>query len=121
VTLGGHPAASWESASRRWDLTLDASSVQARARRLSARNPAAYEVKLQILDSTGDTVLGTWTLPPGFGGETGEILEWRGAPFIFQDGYRLEVEPHAADIVYRGPISAYARASWREGVWTIGP
>jgi len=121
VTLGGGGAATWETTGRRWVLTVDEAALIGREGPLVTSNPAQYEVQLEVFDRGGESSLGTWTLASGFGGPQGEALESGGSPFVFKDGYRISVEPHANDLVYRGPLNGYPKATFKDGVWSIGP
>jgi hypothetical protein len=121
VALGDHPAAAWDKGSTRWVITLDAAALAPRTGELVVANPSSHPVKLDVMDRTGENTRGTWSLPAGFGGSSGEVLESDGKPFLFKEGDTVAVEPHADEVVYRGPLGGYAAASYKDGVWTLRP
>jgi hypothetical protein len=119
ITLGGNPAAAWTQKDQQWVLTVDARALSPRSAPLHARNPNDYSVKVKVFEAGNDTASATWTLPAGFGGANGMELESGGAPFVFNEGESLLIEPLAVDTLYGGPLGSCPSASWSGGVWSL--
>jgi hypothetical protein len=121
VTLGGNPAVTWVPKDKQWVLTVDARALAPRSATLHVRNPNAFDVRLSVFAAGSDTARDTWTLPAGFGGAAGIALESGGAPFVFNEGDSVSIEPLAVVTLYDGPLGACPIASWKDGLWTLHP
>ena len=121
VTLGGNPSAAWTQNDHQWVLTVDARALSPRSAALHARNPNDYDVRMKVFEAGSETAQATWTLPAGFGGADGTVLESGSAPFIFREGDSVLIEPLAVDILYEGPLGACPSAAWKDGLWTLRP
>jgi hypothetical protein len=76
---------------------------------------------MKVFDAGSDTARATWTLPAGFGGSDGIVLESGGAPFVFHEGDSILIEPLAVDTLYDGPLGSCPSASWKGGSWILRP
>jgi hypothetical protein len=121
ITLGGNPAAAWTQKDGQWVLTVDARALSPRSAPLHARNPNDYSARVKVFEPGSDTALATWTLPAGFGGDDGIELESGGAPFVFNEGESVLVEPLAVHTLYDGPLGSCPGASWSGGTWSLRP
>jgi multisubunit Na+/H+ antiporter MnhB subunit len=121
ITLGGNPAAAWAEKDRQWVLTVDTRALSPRSAALHARNPNDCAVRMKVYEAGSDTPRATWTLPAGFGGADGAVLESGSAPFVFREGDSVLIEPLATDTLYDGPLSSCPTATWKDGLWTLRP
>ena len=121
VTLGGNPAVAWIQKDSQWVLTVDAGPCPHGRAALHVRNPNDFDVRMKVFEAGSDTPQETWTLPAGFGGADGTVLESGGAPFVFNEGDSVLIEPLAVDTLYDGPLGSCPTAAWKDGLWTLRP
>lgn len=121
VILGADADAVWDADEVRWILTVKPSTLGRKTGTLVVRNPNPFEVVLSVMEGAAQKPTSSWTLEAGYGGEEGKALGEEGSPLQFRDGSILRVEPKEMEVIYTGEIRRYARATWEEGVWTLGP